>query len=120
MMTERKHYLDNIRWITVCLVIIYHIIYIFNCSDVITNIPIQSDYPILDSFLVFVYPWFMCLLFVVSGISSRFALSKRTDKEFFKERCSKILVPSICVLLQTNTQIYSTEKATKFPQRLNI
>ena len=95
-MTERKHYLDNIRWITVCLVIIYHIIYIFNCSDVITNIPIQSDYPILDSFLVFVYPWFMCLLFVVSGISSRFALSKRTDKEFFKERCSKILVPSIC------------------------
>ena len=95
-MAERKNYLDNIRWITVCIVIVYHIIYIFNCSDVITNIPIQSDYPVLDSFLVFVYPWFMCLLFAVSGISSRLALSKRTDKEFIKERTSKILVPSIC------------------------
>ena len=94
-MNERKHYLDNIRWITVCLVIIYHIIYIFNCSDVITNIPIRSDYPILDSFLVFVYPWFMCLLFVVSGISSRLALLKRTNKEFIRERFSKIFVPSI-------------------------
>lgn len=95
-MSGRKHYLDNIRWITVSLVIIYHIIYTFNCSDVITNIPIKSDYPILDSFLVFVYPWFMCLLFVVSGISSRLALSKRTDKEFLRERCSKILIPSVC------------------------
>ena len=94
-MNDRKYYLDNIRWITVCLVVVYHIIYVFNCSDVISNIPIESDYPILDSFLVFVYPWFMCLLFVVSGISSRLALSKRTDKEFIKERCSKILIPSI-------------------------
>ena len=26
----RKVYLDNIRWITVVLVVIYHVIYIFN------------------------------------------------------------------------------------------
>ena len=26
----RKIYLDNIRWITVVLVVIYHVIYIFN------------------------------------------------------------------------------------------
>ena len=26
----RKTYLDNIRWITVVLVVIYHVIYIFN------------------------------------------------------------------------------------------
>ena len=26
----RKTYLDNIRWITVSLVVIYHVIYIFN------------------------------------------------------------------------------------------
>ena len=26
----RRIYLDNIRWITVCIVVIYHVIYIFN------------------------------------------------------------------------------------------
>ncbi len=95
-MSERKHYLDNIRWITVIIVIIYHIIYMFNCSGVFNNFPIESDYPILDSFCVFVYPWFMCLLFIVSGISSRLALSKRTTKEFIRDRRKRILLPSIC------------------------
>jgi hypothetical protein len=93
-MDERKHYLDNIRWITIVLVIIYHIIYIFNCSGVISNINVQGI-PILDSYLIFVYPWFMCLLFVVAGISSRYSLQKRTNKEFLKDRRKRILIPSI-------------------------
>ena len=93
-MKERKHYIDNIRWITVVLVIIYHIIYIFNCSGVITNMTIQGI-PIMDSFCIFVYPWFMCLLFVISGMSTKYSLEKRTKKEFLKDRAKRILVPSI-------------------------
>lgn len=93
-MSERKHYLDNIRWITVLIVIVYHIIYIFNCSGVISNIDVKGI-AILDSFLIFVYPWFMCLLFVIAGISSRYSLQKRTNKEFMQERRKKILIPSI-------------------------
>ena len=93
-MSERKHYLDNIRWITILLVIIYHIIYIFNCSGVITNMNVKGIAE-MDSFLIFVYPWFMCLLFVISGISSRYSLQKRTGKEFMKDRTKRILIPSI-------------------------
>ena len=93
-MQDRKHYLDNIRWITVVLVIVYHIIYMFNCSGVITNIPIQGI-PILDTFCAFVYPWFMCLLFVISGMSTKYSLEKRTNKEFIKDRAKRILLPSI-------------------------
>ena len=26
----RRHYLDNIRWMTVVLVVIYHVVYMFN------------------------------------------------------------------------------------------
>lgn len=78
-MNERKYYLDNIRWITVLLVIIYHIIYIFNCSGVITNMPIQGI-PILDTVCIFVYPWFMCLLFVFAyGWICGVVTSKFTD-----------------------------------------
>jgi hypothetical protein len=93
-MNERKHYLDNIRWITVVLVIIYHIIYIFNCSGVISNINVQGI-SILDSYLILVYPWFMCLLFVIAGMSSRYSLQKRTNKEFLKDRRKRILIPSV-------------------------
>lgn len=93
-MNERKFYLDNLRWMTVVLVIIFHIIYIYNCSGVASSIGVHGI-PILDSFLVFVYPWFMCLLFVVAGISSRYSLKKRTNKEFIKDRAKRILVPSI-------------------------
>ena len=93
-MNNRKNYLDNIRWITVVLVIIYHIIYLFNNSGVISNIDVKGV-PIMDSFLIFVYPWFMCLLFIVSGISIRYSLEKRTNKEFIKDRKTRILIPSI-------------------------
>lgn len=93
-MNARKNYIDNIRWITVCIVIVYHIIYIFNCSGVISNFNVRGI-PQLDTLLAFVYPWFMCLLFIIAGMSSRFALQKRTAKEFISERTKKILIPSI-------------------------
>lgn len=93
-MNERKYYLDNIRWITVVLVIVYHIIYIFNCSGIISNINVQGI-AILDTFCIFVYPWFMCLLFVISGMATKYSLGKRSGKEFLKDRAKRILVPSL-------------------------
>ena len=93
MENKRLDYLDNIRWITVVLVIIYHIIYLFNNSGVISNIGVKGI-QIMDTFLIFVYPWFMCLLFIVSGISCNYSLRKRNNKEFIKDRAKRILLPS--------------------------
>ena len=39
----RKKYIDNIRWITVALVVIYHVFYIFNGSGVLGGIGSFSD-----------------------------------------------------------------------------
>ena len=94
MENKRLDYLDNIRWITVVLVIIYHIIYLFNNSGVISNIGVKGI-QIMDTFLIFVYPWFMCLLFIVSGISCNYSLRKRNNKEFIKDRAKRILLPSV-------------------------
>ena len=47
-----------------------------------------------DIFMYVVYPWFMVLMFLVAGISSRYSLSKRTNKEFLKERVVKFLAPT--------------------------
>jgi|GEM_PF-65993 len=91
---KRLDYLDNIKWITVLVVIVYHLFYSFNCSGVINNIGIRGI-PVFDAFQCFVYPWMMCLMFVVSGISARYALAQKTSKEFIKDRAKRILLPSI-------------------------
>lgn len=97
----RRHYLDNIRWITVVLVVIYHVIYMYNGQGIqgvlgkITNVDVQY----WDVFQYAVYPWFMFLLFMVSGISSRLYLDNHSEKEFIKSRTNKLLVPSTIGLL---------------------
>ena len=92
----RKYYLDNIRWFTVVIVVIYHVLYMYNAEGIlgglgkITSLGSQP----YDIFMYFVYPWFMPVLFMVAGISSRLYLEKHTDKEFIRSRTRKLLVPS--------------------------
>ena len=95
----RKTYLDNIRWITVVLVVIYHVIYMFNGVSRHGIIGPFSEHQPQDTYQYIVYPWFMLLLFVVSGMSARYELDKRTEKEFIKVRTRKYLVPSTIGLL---------------------
>lgn len=90
----RKHYLDNLRYSIVLLVVFYHIIYIFNSVGVITNVIIQGV-PQMDIFLYIIYPWFMPCLFLISGISTKYALEKQTGKQFLKKRAKTLLIPSI-------------------------
>ena len=91
---KRKIYLDNIRWATVLLVLVYHVFYYFNAQGVLGGFGPFSQVQYQDCILYFVYPWFMVLLFLIAGISARYALQKRSEKEFFKERTVKLLVPS--------------------------
>lgn len=37
----------------------------------------------------------MCLLFVVSGVSTKYSLTNKTNREFIKDRIKRILIPSI-------------------------
>lgn len=90
----RKRYIDNIRWITVALVVIYHVFYAFNGVGVPGGVGAFSDVQYRDSVLYMIYPWFMLLLFVVSGMSARFYLNTHTCREFIKSKTIKLLVPS--------------------------
>ena len=95
----RKLYIDNIRWITVVLVVLYHVIYMFNGIETFGVIGPFSDVQYQDAFQYIVYPWFMLLLFVISGMSARYELEHRSEKEFIKKRTGKLLVPSTLGLL---------------------
>ena len=51
--------------------------------------------PWISSSLVFWSPYFMPLLFTLAGISTKFALKKRSEKEYLVERVKRLLVPCI-------------------------
>lgn len=88
----RKHYIDNLRNLTILLLFPVHTFMIWN--DFGSRFYIwQGENRILSTLIVFVNPWFMPLLFVLAGVSARYALQKRTVKEFIGQRIHKLLVP---------------------------
>ena len=90
----RRNWVDNLRWVTVLLVVLYHCFYIFNSVGVFGGIGSFSDNQPQDIVEYALYPWFMVLLFLLAGMSSRWALQNKTAKEWWKSRCLKLLVPS--------------------------
>jgi len=91
---SHKYFIDNIRSITVLIVIVYHVAYLFNSAGVVSNIG-KTGIPAFDTLCYFVYPWLMTIMFLVAGISARYALQKRTVKQFLNERVHKLLIPFI-------------------------
>lgn len=95
----RKTYIDNIRWITVVLVVLYHVIYMFNGEATAGVVGPLSEFQPQDIYQYIVYPWFMLLLFAVSGMAARYELEGKDSKQFMKDRTRKLLVPSTIGLL---------------------
>ncbi|MBR6423314.1 MAG: acyltransferase [Bacteroidales bacterium] len=93
----RKHWIDNLRWVTVLLVLFYHVIYFYNNKGVFGGIggfgPFPEHPQYQDIVMYILYPWFMPLLFILAGISARYALEKHSAKEWFRARTRKLLVP---------------------------
>ena len=94
---NRKHWIDNLRWVTVLLVLFYHVFYFYNNKGVFGGIGGFGTYPeckqYQDVVMYILYPWFMPLLFLLAGVSARYALQKQSAKEWFKVRTRKLLVP---------------------------
>ena len=90
----RRHYLDNIRWATVLCVFVYHVLFMYNSVGITVGQVCSTGTHYQDALLYLTYPWFMLLLFVVAGVSSRLYLEKHTIKEFIRSRTDKLLVPS--------------------------
>lgn len=105
----RKHFIDNVRWIAVLFLLPYHTARIF---DSIHPFYIKGTMSKLATdFVLSCTPWFMPLLFVVAGISTQYALQKRSNKEYIKERFSKLLIPLISgLLLLIPIQTYFAER----------
>ena len=88
----RKHYIDNLRNLTIFLLFPVHTFMIWN--DFGSGFYIwEEENKILSTLIVLVNPWFMPVLFVLAGMSARYALERRTNIEFIKQRIRKLLIP---------------------------
>lgn len=107
----RKHYISNLRWITVLWLIPYHAACVFRPSryrDFFVTAP--GGKAIYEKLVFLSYPWFMPVLFVLAGVSAYYALDKRTPGQFARERVTKLLVPlAFCTALLSPVQIYFSE-----------
>ncbi len=89
----RLHYIDNLRWMCILLLFPVHTATVF-CAGWY-GYYVSSDYSSTAAhcFYVFVESWIMPLLFCIAGMSTKFALQKRTSLVYLKERVIKLLVP---------------------------
>jgi len=94
----RKYYIDNLRWICILMLFIYHTFMIYNSFG--ENFYIKGDeIQITTNIMLVIWPWYMPLLFVISGISSAYALKRKTIFQYSKERFFKILIPLVSGLI---------------------
>lgn len=94
----RKTYLDNVRILCILLLFPYHTAMIFNNFGEAFYVH-GASLGSADLFMSVVYPWWMALLFAVAGISSAYALNRRSALEYSQERQSKLLVPFLAGLV---------------------
>ena len=99
--TKRVYYIDNLRWMTVSLLILYHAAMAYNTWGEANYIFLGAIKPIA-SLVVFISPWFMPLMFLLAGISSKYSLRKRGYKTFIGERFKRLGIPFIFGILIIN------------------
>ena len=85
--TMRKHFIDNLRWMDVFLLIPYHAAQSFNTWGELNYIYFSPNKAI-SSFIVFFSPFFMPLLFLLAGM-------------ICSETCTK--VPVLCFFMGTKS-----------------
>ena len=98
--STRLHYIDWLRVLATVGVFVYHAARPFVLQDWLIANKHQSAAVTLV-FLVFLGSWGMPLFFLMAGTGTRFALRRRSGRQYVNERVKRLLIPLImgCILL---------------------
>ena len=109
----RRYDLDWLRVIVFGLLIFYHVGMFFVAPDWEFHIKNNTTYEWVKYPMLFLNQWRLPILFVISGMGTSYALSKRTAAAFAFERIKKLLLPLIFgMLVIVPPQVYF-EKLSK-------
>jgi peptidoglycan/LPS O-acetylase OafA/YrhL len=90
----RLYYLDWLRVILIFGVFLFHAVHPFDAlSDWHIKNAELSD--AVSAFLLITNPWGIPLFFLVAGAGSKFALRRRSNRQYIRERVSRLLIPLI-------------------------
>jgi len=92
-MSERHFYIDRLRVLAVLLLFPFHAAWSFTpFRPYVQHDP--SSEPLI-AFVGFVHQWHMQLFFILAGMSTYFALGKRSPGQYLVERLRRLLVPAV-------------------------
>ena len=103
--SSRLHYLDWLRVLLIFGVFLFHALHPFNTFDWHIKNAEQSD--AITAIMLMIGPWGIPLFFLVAGTASMFALRRRSNRQYIKERVTRLLLPLIVgTILLTPFQRY--------------
>jgi glucans biosynthesis protein C len=103
---DRRPDIDWLRILAVVLLVPFHAARIFDVWDPFYAKNAELSLP-LSYLVAFLNPWHMPLLFVLAGMSTWFALRRRTGVQYLRERVHRLLVPLLFgVLVVVPPQAY--------------
>lgn len=88
----RRHYIDNLRSLAILVLIPYHAAMAWNSWGE-PNYMMFGANRVLSSIVVAFSPFLMPLLFLLAGMSTKFALGKRTAGQYVLERVKRLIIP---------------------------
>lgn len=92
--SNRRYDLDWIRTLVVLLVLPFHSLLVFvQNPGTVVYMKDTMDCSVCNSVAGFIAVWQMQLLFVIAGMSTAFALAKRSGGQYLLERVVRLLVP---------------------------
>jgi glucans biosynthesis protein C len=102
----RHYYLDWIKVLAMMIVFLYHCSMFFNSFEWhIKNNTINHTY--VEFFSLLVGNWIMPIFFVLSGMSTYYALKRRNSTSFMKERLLRLGIPLLLgIFLLSPPQVY--------------
>ncbi len=110
-MSKRRYDIDWIRVIVFDILIFWHVgLFFVSWGDQVQwDLPMKNNVQVSWLFwpMQFIRQWRLPILFVVSGIGTRFSLSSKSGVKYLKERFSRLFVPLLAgIFIVIPPQIY--------------
>lgn len=94
---ERKYYLDNIRILIILGLFVAHSCEMYHLQD---GFYIEDAKSLIPTIIYnSLRSWYMATLFLIAGLTTMYSLKKRTIKEYYTERCKRLLIPFLAGIL---------------------
>jgi len=95
--SNRLYFLDWVRIIAFFVLIFYHVGMYYVTWDF--HVKSTATSHAIEPLMMLTSPWRLSLLFLISGVASRFMLNKLSASNFLKQRSKRLLIPLLFGML---------------------